>query len=79
MIHNRKHTANYGPFLKAQEQGGEDIIFRAAMPYEPMQEIINVIMGVETFCYEWAANRDEVLKLYDALVEERRNIYPIVA
>ena len=58
---------------------GDDIILRAFIGYEPLQEIIIPIMGLERFSFEWADNRDEVLKLYEALVEDRRKIYPIVA
>ena len=79
MIRNRVHIPDYEPFLKAQEAAGGDIIYRTGIGYEPLQEIIISIMGLETFAIEWAINRDEVLKLYQALVEDRRKIYPMVA
>lgn len=31
------------------------------------------------FCMEWMDRRDEILRLYDAIVENRRKIYPLVA
>ena len=34
---------------------------------------------MEDFCIEWMDRRDEVLKLYDQIVENRRRVYPIVA
>ena len=79
MVRNRVHTPDYEPALKAQRMAGDDIILRAFIGYEPLQEIIIPIMGFERFSYEWADNRDEVLKLYEALVEDRRKLYPIVA
>jgi hypothetical protein len=36
-------------------------------------------MGLEQFSVEWAERRDQLLRLYDALTEDRRKIYPIVA
>ena len=79
MIRNRRYVADYGPFARAQELDGGDAIFRAGVAYEPLQEIIIRLMGLETFCIEWAERRDEVLNLYEALREDRRKIYPIVA
>jgi len=79
MIRNRRYTADYEPVIKQMKLAGDDIIFRAGIGYEPMQEIIHVIMGVETFSLEWMDNRDEIMKLYNALVEDRRKVYPIVA
>jgi len=79
MVRNRIHAPDYESVLKAQRMAGDDIILRASIGYEPLQEIIIPIMGLERFSYEWADNRDEVLKIYEALVEDRRKIYPIVA
>jgi hypothetical protein len=36
-------------------------------------------MKTEDFCVQWMENRDEILKLYRAIVEKRREVYPIVA
>jgi len=52
---------------------------RAGIGYEPLQEIIISLMGLEAFALEWATNRDGLLRLYRALQEDRRKIYPIVA
>ncbi|MDP8219077.1 MAG: hypothetical protein P9M03_10165 [Candidatus Theseobacter exili] len=79
MIKNRRHTANYEQVIRQMKIAGDDIIFRAGIGYEPMQEIMHNIMGIETFSLEWMDNRDEIMKLYDVLVEDRRKIYPIVA
>ena len=55
-----------------------NVIIRDNLPLEPLQELIGII-GMENFCYEWMDNRDEILKLYDILMERNRKIYPIVA
>lgn len=58
---------------------GEDFIVRDQIPLEPIQAIISSYMGTETFCYEWLDNRDEVLKLYAALVDMNRKTYNVIA
>ncbi len=37
------------------------------------------IIAMEDFCIEWMDNRDEILKLYDAVRENRRKLYPLIA
>ena len=70
----------YDCFAKAQNAFGEDAIFRAQIGLEPLQTLISgIIMDMQDFCLEWMDRRDEVLKLYEVLVENRRNIYPLVA
>ncbi len=79
MIRNRRYQADYAPFLEAQRLVGEDVLLRPGIGYSPLQEIVHTLMGVETFAVEWAENREEVLRLYRALTEDRRKLYPIVA
>jgi hypothetical protein len=79
MIRDREYAPNYAVFEAQAELMGEDAMMRAQIPYEPLQEIIVEIMGVEQFAIEWAERRERVLSLYQALVEDRRKVYPIVA
>lgn len=74
-----EYYPSYEGFLRKQEEMGEDAIMRAGVGYDPLQEIIYTYMRVETFAVEWAERRDEVLALYDVLVEDRRKIYELVA
>ena len=70
----------YAEFACAQTAFGEDAIFRANFGLEPLQELISGgVMTMERFCEEWMERRDEVLSLYEILVENRRKIYPLVA
>lgn len=79
-IQDEVYEPNYAGFARAQEAFGEDGIFRAQIGLEPLQALISgTFMDAPTFCYEWMDRRDEVLKLYEALVEKRREVYPIVA
>jgi len=70
---------NYEGFVRMSELKGGDAIMRGAVGLEPLQLIIHHWMGVETFAIEWIERRDEILKLYEALVEERRKTYPVLA
>lgn len=80
IIRDRRYRPSYGPYLEAQEALGEDVFLRGgAGGYSPLQEIIYTLMGVEQFSVEWGERRDEVLRLYQALTEDRRKIYPIAA
>jgi hypothetical protein len=79
MIRNRQYKPNYEVFEKAQQEAGGDIFLIPDLGYTPLQEIIILLMGIETFSMEWHSRRAEVLKLYEALTENQRQYYPIVA
>ena len=78
-INDRRYEPDYEQFIKAREDGEADTYTMTGIGYSPLQEIIYMIMGIEPFAMEWAMNRDELMKLYDALTEDRRRIYPIIA
>ena len=79
-LRDQRFEADYSPFLRYQEEVGGDFILRAGFGLEPLQDLISgVLMSMECFCEQWMENRDEVLKLYDAIVENRRKVYPLVA
>ncbi len=70
----------YERFASAEAAFGHDAIFRAGFGLEPLQQLVSGhVLSMEDFCLEWMQRRDELLKLYDALVENRRRVYPIVA
>ncbi|OGV33800.1 MAG: hypothetical protein A2020_11780 [Lentisphaerae bacterium GWF2_45_14] len=80
MVKDEVYEPCYEVFAKAQENFGEDAIFRAGFGLEPLQSLISgSIMDMQDFCMEWMDNRDEILKIYNAIAENRRKIYPIVA
>ena len=70
---------SYEPFIRISEMKGGDAVMRGAVGLEPMQLIIHHWMGVEVFSVEWMERQDEIMKLHDALVEERRKTYPVLA
>ncbi len=79
LIRDRCYSPSYEDFLAKADLMGDDAIMRANIGYEPLQEILYILMGMETFATEWAERRDRLMRLYEALVEDRRKVYPIVA
>jgi hypothetical protein len=80
LINDEVYVPIYEDFANAVEMFGEDVICRAGFGLEPMQALITgTFIDMTTFCYEWMDRQDEILKLYNALVEKRREIYPLVA
>ena len=77
---DERYEPNYEAFADAERWMGEDVILRSGFGLEPLQTLISSEpMGMEDFCIQWMDNRDEILKLYDAIVENRRKVYPLVA
>lgn len=80
MIRDEVYEEDYAAFAQAEIDSGGDSIFRPSFGLEPLQTLISGrLIGMESFCMEWMERRDEILKLYDALVEKRREVYPLVA
>jgi hypothetical protein len=79
MIHDTCYEPCYEEFRTAQEWKGEDVILRANIGLTPLHQIMIGWMGVETFAVEWAERRDEALKLYHALADQHRRLFPLIA
>jgi len=80
LLKDERYEENYRAFAAAERAFGEDGILRAGIGLEPLQALISShFMGMHDFCIEWMDCRDEVLKLYDAFVANRRKIYPLGA
>ena len=79
MVRQRQYHPTYDEFARAQEEAGGDVFLVQSLGKSPLQDIIYNIMGVEQFAIEWHERRDELLRLYDALTEDRRKTYPLIA
>jgi len=79
MLKDTVITPDYGPIAHIEADLGEDYVVRDQIPLEPLQQLVSDIMGPLVFGYQWMDNRDEVLRLYDAIVENNRKTYEIVA
>jgi hypothetical protein len=72
--------ADYTAALQLRDQLDDNTVLRGAFGLEPLQHLISGgVFGTMNFCLQWMENRDDVLKLYDILVEKRRQAYPLVA
>lgn len=79
-LKSEQYAPCYEEFSRAEEEAGSDVILRAAIGLEPLQRLISgEIMDMQTFCVEWMDHRDDILALYDAVAENARRIYPLVA
>jgi len=79
MVRDRKYSPNYEAFLKAQERSAGKAFFKTGAPGSPIHSIMYEIMDLETFSIEWAERRERVIALHDAIAENQREIYHIVA
>jgi hypothetical protein len=80
MIQDERYEPNYEPAARMQETLGGDGLVRAGLGLEPLQTLISgSMMSMQDFCVQWMDNRDEILRLYEALVEQRRKAYSLVA
>lgn len=80
LVRDEIYEPCYENFIHAEESFGEDAIFRVSFGLEPLQSLVSgELMAMQDFCMEWMENRDEILKIYEAVVENRRKVYPLVA
>ena len=80
LIADECYEPTYAEYAAAEEAFGSDAVFRAAIGLEPLQVLVSGgMMSMQDFCLEWMDRRDELLKLYNLIVANRRRIYPIVA
>ncbi len=79
LIQSRRFTPCYARYERDDASYGDQGIGRPGTESTPMHEIIYRLLGVENFAVEWHERRDHVLALYNALMETRRRILPIVA
>lgn len=79
LVQDEQYLPDYEEFASEQAWRGEDFILRTSVGGTPLHTIMIHWMGHETFAVEWYERRDEVLTLYDAMVEKQRELYPLVA
>jgi hypothetical protein len=80
LIQDERHEPNHEAFARAERAFGEDGIYRGQIGLEPLQALISGhYIDMQDFCIEWMERRDEVLKLYRAMVENHRKIYKLIA
>jgi hypothetical protein len=79
LVDDRVLEPDYGPVAEAARRYGDEGIVRCDIGLTPLQEIMTHWMGLESFGIEWAERRDEVLALYQAMVERQCEAWDLVA
>ena len=80
LLQDEQYEPAYEAFDRRQRLFGSDALLRASIGSEPLQALISgPFIGMQEFCIQWMDHRDEILRLYDVIVENRRRQYPLVA
>jgi hypothetical protein len=79
MAEDKVYEPAYEGFLKAQAQMDGDAFFKTTAPGMALHTIMYTFMDVEIFSIEWADHRDELIALHEAMAENQRDIYQIIA
>ena len=79
MARNTVHEPAYDGFRTAQERIGTDGYVLADSCYSPLMQIEVSLLGIERFCTEILDHEAEVMSLYEAIRENQRDMYRIVA
>jgi Uroporphyrinogen decarboxylase (URO-D) len=74
-----RYEPAYDEFRQRDKNAGDNGYIYSWLGYDPMHEIMVKTMGIETFCFEWMDNRDEILELYNILLEKHKQMFKIVA
>ncbi len=69
----------YDSICEAQDLIRDDGYVSGNLGYSPMQDMIVNLMGIEGFSDEWHERRDEVVRLYDLMVEKHRQMFEVAA
>jgi hypothetical protein len=78
-VEDMRIEPDYGTILGDRAMRGDDVFIMPAVGFSPLIDIIITWMGVETFAIEWAERRDEVMRLYRALLERDRQLFRVLA
>ena len=79
LIRGRRYQPTYEAFESAQRQMGEDVFLRCDIGTSPLVTLMVHTMDVMTFGEEWLERRERVLEVMDALKENLRTIWKILA
>ena len=79
MVEDTRYRPDYEAYAEAEASLGDDVILRGGVGLTPLQEIMIVWMGLETFAVEWMERREEILRIARAMAQKRRELYSILA
>jgi len=70
LLRARRYTPAFDAFRAADSRYPGACLARPATVHNPLHEVIYEIMGIENFCFEWADNRERVLRLVDLMTAD---------
>jgi len=79
MVEDTRYTRYYDALNDFQRYLGEDGIVVASLPHSPFQMLLIDWVGPVQLYKDYARHRERVEKLYEALVENYRLMYPLAA
>jgi hypothetical protein len=70
LLRARRYTPAFDVFRAADNRYPGACLARPATVHNPLHEVIYEIMGIENFCFEWADNRERVLRLVELMTDD---------
>lgn len=67
LLQARRYAPAFDAFRQADDRYPGRCLARPATVHSPLHEVIYDLMGIESFCLEWADNRDRVLRLVELM------------
>ncbi len=77
MVRHRQYEPNYEALLDTEKTVGDSGVVVGNAKYDPMQEMLVMLMGTERFSIDYYERRDLFDALYEAITEKDREIYRI--
>ena len=79
MVRHRQYASNYDELLATEKAVGEDGVVFGNAKYDPIQEMLVLLMGTERFSIDYHERRDLFDSLYETIAEKDREFYHIAA
>jgi uroporphyrinogen-III decarboxylase len=70
LLRARRYTPAFDAFRAADNRYPGACLARPGTVHNPLHEVIYEIMGIENFCFEWADNRERVLRLVELMTAD---------
>lgn len=77
MVRNRQYAPNYDALVETEREVGDDGVVVGNVKYDPIQEMLVMLMGTERFSIDYYERRDLFDSLYETIAEKDHEIYQI--
>jgi len=77
MVRNRQYEPNYEAIIATEKAVGDDGVVVGNVKYDPIQEMLVLLMGTERFSIDYYERRDLFDSLYEEITKKDREIYKI--